>query len=247
LIATILIYIIIYLKKIKIKKEDLKNGIFLGIVLFFGYMLQTVSLKTVDGSIVAFLTAFSIIIVPIIGYFVFKQEISFKTIFLAIVAVIGVYLITMNGDLLFGFGEFLSLFCAFFFALHLVLTEKFCKKNNIFVLVFFQLLIITIFSLFLSLTMEETTFSVEFNQDFLSAIIITSLFATVYAFLIQTYSQKYVTATKTAIIFSFEPLVAAIIGVTIGGEYFTIDQVFGGFLIIVSTIMIQVRFKKDIK
>jgi drug/metabolite transporter (DMT)-like permease len=69
-----------------------------------------------------------------------------------------------------------------------------------------------------------------------------SFFATVFAFFVQTYAQKYTTPTKTAIIFALEPVTAAFFGV-IYGEKLTLLQIIGGILVIIATIISEVGDK----
>lgn len=66
-----------------------------------------------------------------LAYLVFKDHISKKVFVAAIVAVIGLYSLTMSGTLTVGIGEFLTLICAFLFALQIIYT-KFSKEVNVF-------------------------------------------------------------------------------------------------------------------
>ena len=77
-------------------------------------------------------------------------------------------------------------------------------------------------------------FSFEF--DFLFALIITSVFATVLAYFIQTFAQLYTSAAKTVLIFALEPVSAGIIGY-IFGENLSNLQIFGAGLILFGIIL----------
>ena len=159
-------------------------------------------------------------------------------------AISGLYFLTMSGSLGFKIGEFLSLICAFMFALHIVITGKLSSKEDVFLIVSFQFLTVTILSLFFSLYIEDVTFNINFDYTFFKAVIITSIFATVYAFLIQTYFQQFTTPTKTAIIFTMEPLSASFYGAYVGNETFTSIQILGAALIIIATLISEIKFKK---
>ena len=147
-----------------------------------------------------------------------------------------------------GFGEFLTLICAFLFALHIIFTGKFSKEVNVYLLVLFQLITVTILSLGFSLVLDDTTFNLNYDYTFFKAVIVTAVFATVYAFLIQTYMQQFTTATKTAVIFTMEPVSAAIYGYFAGGEILTSIQILGAVLIIFATLVAELKFnKKSVK
>ena len=105
----------------------------------------------------------------------------------------------------------------------------------------------TILSLVFSLTLDNVTFDLNYDYTFFKAIIITAVFATVYAFLIQTYMQQFTTASKTAIIFAMEPVSAAIFAYFMISETLTSIQLSGAVLIVLATIIAEVKFKRKLK
>ena len=247
LIATVLMFLICLPRLKKINKKNIIYGFILGLALFSGFATQTFALTHTQSSIVAFITGFNVIFVPFLSYLLFKDVVRKNVLIASIVAIVGLYFLTMSGSLGFKTGEFLSLVCAFMFALHIVITGKLSSKEDVFLIVTFQFLTVTILSLFFSLYMEDVTFNIEFDNTFLKAVVITSVFATVYAFLIQTYFQQFTTPTKTAIIFTMEPLSASFYGSFVGNEVFTSIQILGAVLIVVATLISEIKLKKRAK
>lgn len=243
-IASILMALISYKYFNELNKESIIYGVILGIFLFSGFATQTFGLSLTKSSIVAFLTGLNVIIVPFLAFVLFKQHVRFMVFIGSIIAVIGLYLLTMSGELTIGSGEVLGLICALFFALQIVFTDKYSKKVNVFLLVLFQLLTVTILSLIFSLSLDNVTFNLDFNYIFIKAVLITAIFATVYAFLIQTYMQQFTTPTKTAIIFSMEPVSAGFYGYFAGNEILTFVQILGAILIIFAVLLAEMKFKK---
>ena len=245
LIATILMSIIAYKFYNEICKKSILFGIILGIFLFSGFATQTFGLSYTKSSIIAFLTGLNVIIVPFIAYVIFKQYVR-KMVFVgSLLAVVGLYMLTMSGSLSLGFGEILGIICAAFFALQIVFTDIYSKKVNVFILVLFQFLTVTLLSLIFSLSLDDITFNLDFDYTFLKAVIITSIFATVYAFLIQTYMQQFTTPTKTAIIFAMEPVSAGFFGFFVGNEYLTSIQIIGAVIILFAVLLAEIKFKKE--
>ena len=245
LFATILMAIISYKFYNTINKETIFYGFVLGTFLFSAFATQTFGLAYTKSSIVAFITGLNVILVPFFAYILFKDHVR-KMVFLgSIIAVIGLYLLTMSGELTIAFGEFLTLICSALFALQILFTDKYSKKVNVFMLVLFQFLTVTIYSMIFSLTLDEVTFNVNMDEAFLKAVIVTSVFATVYAFLIQTYMQQFTTPTKTAIIFSMEPVSAGIYGYFAGNELLTSIQILGAALIILAVLLAEIKLKKE--
>ncbi|QKF78609.1 DMT family transporter [Arcobacter defluvii] len=241
-LATIIMFFISYkfLKKINLK--TVFYGIILGIFLFSAFATQTFGLTYTPSSIVAFITGLNVIFVPFLTFLFFKDKIKSNVLIATFIAVIGLYLLTMSGSLSFEKGEFLTLICAVLFALQIIFTGKFSKEVNVFLLVLFQLITVSILSLIFSLFLDNVTFNIPYDFAFFKAVIITAIFATVYAFLIQTYMQQFTTATKTAIIFTMEPVSAAIFAYLTANEILTITQFFGAILIILATLVAEIKF-----
>ena len=246
-LASILMFFIAYKFLKQTNKKTILYGVILGVFLFSAFATQTFGLLYTKSSIVAFITGLNVICVPFLGYLLFKEHISKKVFMATIVAVIGLYLLTMSGSLTIGIGEFLTLICALLFALQIIFTGKFSKEVNVFLLVLFQLITVTILSLVFSLTLDNVTFDLNYDYTFFKAIIITAVFATVYAFLIQTYMQQFTTASKTAIIFAMEPVSASIYAFLAAGEVLSLVQITGAVLIILATLIAEIKFKKRIK
>lgn len=242
-LASVLMFCIAYKFLDKIDKKTILYGVILGILLFSAFATQTFGLIYTKSSIVAFITGLNVICVPFLSYFIFKENIGRNVLIASFIAVFGLYLLTMSGTLTLGKGELLTLICAFLFALQIIYTGKFSKRVNIFLLVLFQLITVTTLSLFLSLIFESVTFNLTYDYAFFKAVIITAIFATVYAFLIQTYMQQFTTATKTAIIFTMEPVSASIFAYLIVEETLTTLQINGAILIVFATIIAEIKFK----
>ncbi|MBP7769615.1 MAG: DMT family transporter [Aliarcobacter sp.] len=246
-LASILMFFIAYRFLNQINKKTIFYGVFLGVFLFSAFATQTFALAYTKSSIVAFITGLNVIWVPFLAYFMFKDYISKNVLIASFIAVIGLYLLTMSGSLSIGSGEFLTLICAVLFALQIVFTGKFSKEVNVFLLVLFQLVTVAVLSLIFSLSLDNVTFNLVYNYAFFKAVIITAVFATVYAFLIQTYMQQFTTASKTAIIFTMEPVSAAIFAYFMIAETLTYIQLFGAVLIILATLIAELKFKRKLK
>ena len=246
-IASILMFFIAYKYLNEINKKTILYGIILGLFLFSAFATQTFGLAYTKSSIVAFITGLNVIVVPFLAYFFFKDYISKNVLIATVIAVVGLYLLTMSGALTIGKGELLTLICAFLFALQIIFTGKFSKEVNVFLLVLFQLLTVTVLSLIFSLSLDDVTFNLTYDYVFFKAVLITAVFATVYAFLIQTYMQQFTTATKTAIIFAMEPVSASVFAYISVGEVLTNIQLSGAILIVFATVVAELKFKRKLK
>jgi drug/metabolite transporter (DMT)-like permease len=243
-LASLLMFFIAYKYIKEINLKTILYGVMLGSFLFSAFATQTFGLAYTKSSVVAFITGLNVVCVPFLAYFIFQDKVRKNVLIASLIAVLGLYLLTMSGALSIGTGELLTLVCAFLFALHIIFTGKFSKQVNVFLLVLFQLITVSILSLCFSLTFDNHTFSIDYNYAFFKAVIVTAVFATVYAFLIQTYMQQFTTATKTAIIFTMEPVSAAIFAYITVSEILTVTQIWGAVLIILATLIAEIKLKK---
>lgn len=118
--------ILIFRKQVKsMTWADIKCGALLGIFLFISYYFQTYGLKFTTASKNAFITTLYVIIVPFLHWFFNKVKPSGNNITAACIAVVGLALLSLKGDLTVNFGDFLTFICGFCFALHMVFIDRY--------------------------------------------------------------------------------------------------------------------------
>ncbi len=230
--SSLLMALISYKKILKIDLPTLKAGLVLGLFMFTGFAFQTFGLTLTLSSTVAFLTGLNVIIVPFLLYIIFRKSASIYSIIGAVIASFGLYFLTSGGKLGFGIGETYAFICAFAFAFHIVFTDRFSKKYDVLSLVTIELFVVAVFSFFASLIFDKSIIPPHIDSVFIEAMVSTVLFATVFAFGIQTAMQRYTTPAKTAIIFTLEPVSAGVFGYFFVGELLTSIQLGGAFLIL---------------
>ena len=79
------------------------------------------------------------------------------------------------------------------------------------------------------------------HPEILWALVICVLFATVFAFLVQTAAQRLTDPTHTALIFCMEPVFAALFAYVTLGERFGVAGAVGAFLIFAGMILAENR------
>ncbi|MDU2198168.1 MAG: DMT family transporter, partial [Peptostreptococcaceae bacterium] len=91
---------IIFFKQVKkyIDNKSIKAGITLGIFLFIAFELQTVGLVYTTPSKNAFITAANVVIVPFIGYLIYRRKIDKWGLISSIVAIIGIGILSLEKD-----------------------------------------------------------------------------------------------------------------------------------------------------
>ncbi len=244
LLAALILYLIFW-KRIKenIDKTTLKKGVLIGIFLFLGYAFQTVGLKYTTATKTGFITGLSVVLVPIISHFFIKEKINRNSVIGVILAFIGLWFLNYGSSFIFNLGDFLVLLCAVSFAMHIISVGLYAKKVDYVPLVIIQLTIVFVLCLLMAIIFERPALHLSYSFDVWWPIILTGVFATALAFYMQNRFQRYSTATKTAIIFSGEPIFAAVFAYFLLGEKVGLIAWAGGLLIIFGMIISQSKFK----
>ena len=229
-LATILALAVINRKMFQISKRELLGGVICGFLLFCGYAFQNFGLMNTTASKSAFITSVSVLIVPILLVSFNLQKVRWKIWIAVILATFGLYLLILPGGGGLNYGDILTSGCALSFAVHIIIQDIFIKKD-VRLLPFFsvQAGVVTIISFFNALIFEPEPI-IWSNQLFI-AIFITGILATFLALIIMIWAQNILTPSETAIIFSIEPVAAALFATTFGGEIIGLIGWIGGGLV----------------
>ena len=117
----------------KSKKEDnktlLKGGILCGVVVCIANIFQQFGIVYTSVGKSGFITALYIIMVPLLGVFI-KKKVEGKTWVSVFVAMAGLYLLCINESVSINKGDVLSLICAFFFSIQILLIDHYSPLVN---------------------------------------------------------------------------------------------------------------------
>ena len=218
-----------------IKKEEIIAGSLMGVALFTAFALQIVGLQYTTPSKNAFLTSLNVVIVPFIAFIILKKKVGLKGILGAVLSVIGVAVLSLQGDFSLGLGDTLTLVCAIGFAFQIFLTSQFVQKYRVPVLNCVQMTVSFILSVFGMIIFKETHFQIT-TKGTLSVIYLGAV-STAICYLIQTVCQKYVDETKAAIILSMEAVFGTVFSVIILHEVITLRMVIGSMIILAAVII----------
>lgn len=241
LIGVILLSIVFHKKLRMIGKHTLLKGIILGSILYIAFVLQTVGLQFTTPSKNAFLTAVNVVIVPFISFVIYKRKLDVFELIGAVIAVIGIALLSLQFSGEVNMGDVLTLLCAFAFAFHIFYTAQFVKDEDAASLTLIQMATAATIGLFVTLAKGEISFTLEASA--LIPLVYLGIFSTTVAYLLQTTAQKYVTEMKTAIILSTEALWGTLFSVLILSELLTLRMGVGAVLILVAIIIAETKPK----
>ena len=221
--------------KLENRAGAIKAGILMGIALFAGFALQIIGLQYTTPSKNAFLTALNVVIVPFIAFIILKKKVGMNGIIGAIMSVIGVALLSLNGNLTLSLGDGLTLLCAVGFAFQIFFTGEFVKKYPASVLNMVQMITAFVLSAVSLVIFGENDLQVT-TQGWLSVLYL-GVISTTVCYLLQTACQKYVDETKAAIVLSMESVFGTIFSIIILHEVITLRMVIGCAIILAAVII----------
>ncbi|PKG24183.1 EamA family transporter [Niallia nealsonii] len=235
----------------KWNKHSIKAGFTLGFFLFIGYSFQTIGLIYTTSSKAGFITGLSVILVPLFLFVFYQVKLTATNIIGVLSAAAGLYLLTLADAVSVNIGDVYVFVCAIGFALQIIFTGKYASAYPTLLLTIIQLATVSILSFAASFLFENTAnnfqLPVLYKKEVWSALLITSVFATALAFIIQTGVQKYTTSIRVALIFAMEPVFAAITAYFYNQERLSNSSWVGCALILAGMIFVELPFKKGIK
>ncbi|EGK14804.1 DMT superfamily drug/metabolite transporter [Desmospora sp. 8437] len=228
-------------------KQTLRPGIFLGLWLLMGFSFQTLSLLYTTSGKSGFLTGLSVAMIPILSFFILGLRPRPNAWAGVALSVMGLYLLALADFSRINQGDLLAMLCAVGFGLQVVYTSKYAPRAGALPLVTVQVTLVTVASLVLSFLFEPWNLLLRKHPwaepGVWMAVLVTALFATVLAYVGQTYFQRETSPNRVALIFAMEPVFAALtdyvwLGVSMTGWGLT-----GGALIFVGMILSELPGK----
>ncbi|NGQ94351.1 DMT family transporter [Brevibacillus sp. SYP-B805] len=224
-------------------RQLVKNGMFVGLWLFAGYALQTMGLVYTTPSKAGFITGLSVVLVPLFSFLFLRERIKWPAVAGVLIAVAGLYLLTLGESPRLNTGDLLVFGCAISFALQIVFTGKYAPHHPPLPLAIVQLASVALFSWIYAFFLEEWQLAFDM-QAMLSpevawGLFITAIPATALAFLAQTAFQQQTSSTRVALIFAMEPVFAALSAYLWIDELLTGRQILGCALIFAGMILAE--------
>lgn len=218
-------------------KEEWRHGAILGLLLSLGFATQTIGLNLTTPSRSGFITALYIPFVPLIVWLVNRSLPDRLASIGLVVALIGMALLTHPGDLGVGpnLGDFLTLLCAICFAVHMVATGAFAQKFRVERLMMTQILISAALTTIATPLIETPRF--DSTWTLWALVGYEAVLASVVAIRLQLAAQQVLSPTYTALVYTLEPVIAAVTSMIITGDVLTAMQWFGGMLIVSGSLL----------
>ena len=217
-------------------KALLLGGITAGVLLFIGATFQQVGLQYTTAGKAGFITGMYIFFVPLIGLF-FRMKTGLGTWFGAIIALWGLYLLSINEDFTLSKGDTLQLICAVAFACHVLMIGYLASRMDTVKLSLIQFFVAGLLATVLALYYEQLSWSMIVSTAI--PLLFAGVMSTGIAYTLQAVAQQHAHPSHAAIILSSEGVFAVIGGYLLLNEVLPAQGLLGCGLILVGMLMSQ--------
>jgi drug/metabolite transporter (DMT)-like permease len=192
-----------------------RAGVALGSLLALGYALQTAGLERTTVSSAGFITGLYVVFTPLFAYALFRLVVSrwvaagvaLSLVGLGLLAGVGV------GDAV---GDLLVLAGSAAYSLQIVLLERYAQRYDPIAFTFVEMLAACIGFTVIALALGEV--ELPLGWVVWGALLVTGVFASALGYLVQTWAQRRMSAARTAIAFTLEPVWTALFGYWLAGD-----------------------------
>ena len=195
-------------------KEDWKGGLILGGLMLAGFVLQMIGIESVSPSVSAFLTSLYVVFTAILSVKISDRKPTRMMVLGVGLATIGAGFIDGPPHIVWGLGELLTIICAFFFALHIIYTDKITKQLNPIAVTStsFAVLVVGAGIVALIASRDAMVFKSAWQDGVIIPLLCLGLFGSLACILMLNAFQRHLNPTHAAIIYSFEPVWATLYG-----------------------------------
>jgi len=241
LLATLILASLFFKRFKDYNWDTLKYGALLSVPLLFSFLAQTIGLQHTSASKGGFITGLSVVFVPLILSAIQKRLPSLNILVAVILATLGLGFLTLGSQLSLNIGDSWVFLSAILFASYIIMVGRYAGKSDAILLSVTQFLCVGLICISYSGIKGELYIPTEYKVW--QAIIFTAFFATAFMYTVQNYYQKYISEITTSIIFSFEPLFAAITAYFYLNEALTERTIMGGLLIFAGILFAEIKMK----
>ena len=226
-------------------RELWKGGAILGGILLVGFITQMIGLDSITPSTSAFLTSLYVVFTALITTKLTGQRVTQTMIVGVALATLGAGFIEGPPHLSWGLGEILTVICAFFFAVHILFTQKITKEMNPIGVTSTSFIIVSLGSLIVAFLSGGTStvdaLSVVRSEGVVLPLLCLGLIGSLFALLLLNLLQRYLHPVQAAIIYALEPVWATIFALGLGMTSWTGWIVLGGGALLIGNLMVELR------
>lgn len=220
----------------------LRVGVIAGAFLVVGYVFQTWGLQDTTASKAAFITGMFVVFTPLMQATLLRRPPRALTLVGVVLAVTGLWLISGGSVDGWTVGDTRVLICAVAYAAHMIVLGSLGTHHDVGALTLTQLAVVALACSAISLAVERPGLPAE--TSVWVALLVTGVFGSAVAFAVQTYAQRHISPSKTALVLVSEPAFGGVFG-WLAGDRFGIGGAAGSVLILGGMVLSELSGPSD--
>ncbi len=240
-IAGVVAFALAHRTVFRLSRSDVGRAVLLGLIYGSAQVLQTIGLSQTAASVSGFVTGMYVVATPLLAAGLFREHIR-VTVWLAVaLSATGLGFLALHG-LSVSLGVGLIFASAMLYAVHILGLGQWSRSTNAVGLSVVQLMVIGALCLVCT---APTGIGTPSSFGGWSSLIYMALVPGAMAILAQTWAQAHLSATRTAVIMTMEPVWAAFFAVLFGGESLTVRMVVGGGFVLAAMYVVELSPRGD--
>ena len=221
-------------------KTLIAGGLCCGLALFAASSMQQIGIQYTTAGKAGFVTAFYIVLVPVLGMFLGKKT-GWKVWLAVAMALAGLYFLCITESFSVGRGDIYVFIGSLLFAVHILIIDYFAPRTDGVKMSCIQFFVAGILSMFPMAAFETTT--VEGALRSWGALLYAGVLSCGVAYTLQIIGQKNMNPTVASLILSLESCISVLAGWVILGERLSVREGLGCVLMFAAIILAQLPEK----
>ena len=220
------------------KRNTVIGGICCGVFLAFASIFQQMGIVYTTAGKAGFLTAMYMLLVPVIGFVVFRKRNPLLVWFAVLLGVVGMYLLCMTESFHLARGDALVCICAVLFSGHILCCDHFAVRGDPLRISAIQFLTTAVISWTAAFLLESPT------PEKIASAVLPILYCGVVSggvgYTLQMVAQKFTDPTVASLLMSLESVFAVIAGTLILHEQMSRRELTGCVIMFLAILLVQI-------
>ena len=220
------------------RKNTVLGGICCGTFLACASIFQQMGIVYTTAGKAGFITAMYMIIVPVIGFVLFKKRNTWLVWLAVLIGVAGMYLLCMTEGFTLTRGDTLVCICAVLFSGHILCCDYFVQRGEAIWISAIQFVTCSALSAVAACILETPTWEKVFSAAI--PILYCGILSGGVGYTLQIIAQKFTDPTIASLLMSLESVFAVLAGAILLGERMTLREMAGCVVMFVAIILVQI-------
>lgn len=242
-LAGVLLLLVAPRAVLRLSRSARRQAVVLGGLYGVAQILQTMGLAHTPASVSGFITGMYVVATPLFAAVLLRNRITGMTWAAVLLAFAGLAVLTLDGFSI-GYGEALTFVAAMLYALHIVGLGAWSNVRDALGMSILQVVMVAVICLVASA--PHGIVLPDNGRDWLSVVYM-AVFPAALALLGQTWAQAHLSATRTAIVMSMEPVFAALFAVLFGGESPAVRMITGGLMVLTAMLIVEIVPRRKVE